>query len=758
MAVVSPRRFWMSITTHLGSISRTIMRPKRRLWVVLALFCVGYVVGWVYHFSVWISQTPAAPATAWAYNVAILVTYALLYVYLAYRITYDQKDPARVFWSLLLFSVFVFVIAGALAWASRAASPDVLIEADIRGFELETGVPLTLATVIKMNVVVLLEAGFAFMLLIFLRALVQFKRTRGSMRNWALMIGFMTFWSMLSFMRSPQEDLSFLQAVVLVPTIALMVINSFRLSWVAYLAFREKMAIIGLATLMLAILSIGMATGGDEGFLPRAGVYLQHYSYPIGSFTLLVKIFAILYCVTALLSLIFHLPTTSDFQRKAGEMAAMHSLTTLVGQVFEPERLFSSIASSPVEAGTAQKTWLALRDVRKGSLKPEIVATCDVEADDVRQYVDLNAIFDEVHSKRAPLVLEEAATDHRVMRTDDGIGSMLVVPLLSRDVCHGALFAVRDVAHGFEKDDIEALGVFASQAALAMDNARLFEEVVEKERMSRELTIAREVQQRLLPQSLPQMDGLSLSASYVAAHEVGGDYYDYMQIDDHRLALIVADVSGKGTSAAFYMAELQGIFHSVAPLTDTPAEFLAHANRALSRSLERRVFVSVVYAIIDTRSERVSMARAGHCPAGFVRLDGSARLVRTPGLGLGLDRSDRFRSSLAEEFIPLQPGDALILYTDGVIESRNRDGEEYGYERLLAAMRKHRHEDVDKLNARLLDDLQKFLGHDHYDDDMTMLVLKWHGVGVGVGRNDSSSDSTTRTAVEEVSSAHAKHD
>src|SRR5690625_256032 len=105
MAVVSPRRFWMSITTHLGSISRTIMRPKRRLWVVLALFCVGYVVGWVYHFSVWISQTPAAPATAWAYNVAILVTYALLYVYLAYRITYDQKDPARVFWSLLLFSV-----------------------------------------------------------------------------------------------------------------------------------------------------------------------------------------------------------------------------------------------------------------------------------------------------------------------------------------------------------------------------------------------------------------------------------------------------------------------------------------------------------------------------------------------------------------------------------------------------------------------------------------------------------------------------
>src|SRR5690625_7364346 len=110
------------------------------------------------------------------------------------------------------------------------------------------------------------------------------------------------------------------------------------------------------------------------------------------------------------------------------------------------------------------------------------------------------------------------------MRTDDGIGSMLVVPVLSRDVCHGALFAVRDVAHGFEKDDIEALGVFASQAALAMDNARLFEEVVDKERMSRELTFASEVLQRLMPQSLLTMDGRCLSATYVYSNADSDNY------------------------------------------------------------------------------------------------------------------------------------------------------------------------------------------------------------------------------------------
>lgn len=750
----------MSLPSHFQRLNRAAERRGGRGWLLLVLFTLGYLAGWGYHFVVWASQSPASSVVAFGYNAGILVTYALLFAYLSQKVKRFRKEPARVFWSLLVLAVAFFAIAGLLLWVSNLVSPEVLIEADIRGFELDTGVPLTAATVIKMNVVALLEVSFAFLILILLRDLVQFKRTKRSMRNWTLMLALMAFTSLLSFMRSPQEELSIIQGVALLPTVGLMVTNSFRLSWVAYLSFREKTTIIGLSMLMLAVIGTGMATGGDEGFLPRAGMYLQHYSYPVGSFTLLVMIFAILYSLTALLSLIFHLPTTSDFQKKAGEMAAMHSLTTLVSQVFDPERLFASITESPVEAGTAQTTWLAIRDSRRGSLKPEIRASVNIPVANIERLVDVQALFEEAQSTSAPVLLEEAAADHRVeARPGDGLGSLLVVPLIARNVCLGALFAARDVARSFEKDDVEALTVFAAQAALALDNARLFEEKVEKERLSKELTIAREVQKRLLPQKLPELPGLALAASSVSAQEVGGDYYDMARLDEHRLAFIVADVSGKGTSAAFYMAELQGIFHALGPLVASPAEFLTHANRALSQSLERHVFVSLIYGILDAQKEELVMARAGHCPAAVIDLNGDARFIRTPGLGLGLDRSDTYYRSVAEERIRLQPGDAFVLYTDGVIESRSESGEEFGYERLLGSLRSHRHEDADVLHLNLLEDLQTFLGHDRYDDDLTLLVLKWQGVPspVSIATNNTDKREAVRASPDTAHVSSSDH-
>jgi phosphoserine phosphatase RsbU/P len=719
--------------TQIRQLERTFAKRAARVWVIATLFGVGFVAGMGYHFAIWAAQSPPSTLVAALYNVAIVGTYGLLLYALSEKISRYTRDPARIFWSLLLFAVLAFGMARLLMWLSDLFSPDILVEADIRGFELETGVPLTPATVVKMNLVAVLEMSFAFIVLILLRELVQFKRTRQSMRNWTLMIVLMVFTSLLTFLRSPQSDIGWVQGIALVPTVGFMVVNSFRLSWVVYLSFREKTTIIGQSLALLVLLAAGMATGGDEGFLPRAAVYLQHYSYPLASFSLLVLIFGILYSLTALLSLIFHLPTTSDFQKKAGEMAAMHSLTSLVSQVFDPERLNSSIVESPVDAGTAQATWLVVRDMRRGSLEPEVLATCNVPTSNAQSLVDLSSLYDEAYARSAPVLLEEAAADHRVdARPGDGIGSLLVVPLIARGTMLGALFAAREVARSFEKDDVEALAVFGAQAALALDNASLFEEKVEKERLERELSIAREVQTRLLPQAIPQLSGLSIEASSVSAQEVGGDYYDLIRLDDHRLAFIVADVSGKGTSAAFYMAEMQGIFHALAGITSSPTDFLSHANEALARSLERHVFISVIYGVLDTSREELVMARAGHCPAAVINLAGEARYVRSRGLGLGLDRSPHFRASIAEERRKLEPGDAFVFYTDGVIESRNESGDEYGYDRLLHSLKKHRHEDATVLHERLLGDLQSFIGHMEYDDDLTLLVFKWRGIELDI--------------------------
>ncbi len=705
------------------------MGTRTRYALLLVSFLAFYALGFGYHLLAWSAGTPLSFGLALLYNLVILGCYASLWLLLSHLFRQRRATPAKIFWTTLVLGAFLFGLALAIAQLGRApglATPGA-------GFDYNTGVPLTLATVVKTNVLSLLEATFFFIMLLRFRDLVLFKRTKSSLRNWYLMLGLMVLAALATFMKPPPtEDLPDpLLVLTMVPAVALMVINSFRLSWIVHLSFKEKTAIIGLSVLLLAML--GASLGIDERSLqPGSSAFLMNYSFPLNIFLLLAIIFGILYCTTALLSLVFHLPTTGDFQRKADEMAAMHSLTHLVNQVFDSEKLVSTITASPVEAGSADAAWLAVADPETGSLRPRVIATHNIAPALVAELVDTAAFYQDVLATHEPLLLDQAPADHRLeARPGDGLGSLLVVPLVARDEMLGALFVTREVTHGFEKDDIEAISVFAAQAALALDNARLFEEQIERERMARELAIAREVQRKLLPQTLPVLDGVTLAASSVSAHEVGGDYYDFAPLDARRLAFIIADVSGKGTSAAFYMAEMQGVFRALSHLAPDPLEFLTHANRALANSLEKNVFISVIYGVLDLEDESLTLARAGHCPAITINLHGEARYLRSQGLGLGLDRGALFRKTLDVERIRLQPGDVLVLYTDGVVESRNAAGDEYGYDRLLEALRRHRHEDAPDLHAELLNDLNAFLGGiNQYDDDLTLVVLKWHGIGL----------------------------
>jgi serine phosphatase RsbU (regulator of sigma subunit) len=179
------------------------------------------------------------------------------------------------------------------------------------------------------------------------------------------------------------------------------------------------------------------------------------------------------------------------------------------------------------------------------------------------------------------------------------------------------------------------------------------------------------------------------------------------------------------------MAEMQGIFQALSRLAPMPSEFLHHANAAISESLDRNVFVSVIYGLVDTAKQELIMARAGHCPAAFVGVDGNATYIRSRGIGLGLDRGPLFSQSLTETTISLHPGDVVVLYTDGVVESRDPAGIEYGYDRLLEVVAANRQEDANDIHDALLADLNSFITESgDYGDDMTLVVLKWRGLGL----------------------------
>jgi len=714
-----------------GSLAKLSSGTRRA--VLLVFFAVFYVLGAGYQFILWNTGASASFFVTLVYNVVILACYGSLWLLISDWFKQRRATPASAFWHTLVLGTILFGLAYAVA--------------QIPGDFDEAGLPLTWTTIVKMNALSLMGATFLFVLLLRFRDLVLYKRTKSSQRNWYLMLGFMVTAALITLIKPLGEGVDPILILAIIPTVTFMMVNSFRVSWIVQLSFKEKMAISGLSVLLLGLFRVGssvlelfvvdsaeLASTG-EAVIVESGVldFLMFYSSPLSLFSGLAGMFGILFCITALLSLLFHLPTTGDFQRKADEMAVMHSLTNLVSQVFELEKLVSTITASPVEAGSADAAWLAVVDPETGSLRPRIIATHNIAPARLAKMVDTDALYEEAHLLKQPLLLNEAVVDHRVeARPGDGLSSLLVMPLRARNEALGALFVAREVTHGFEKDDVEAISIFAAQAALALDNARLFEEQIEKERLARELAIAKEVQQKLLPQCLPKLAGLTLAASSVSAQEVGGDYYDFVQLDDQRLAFIIGDVSGKGTSAAFYMAEMQGVFRSVSRIAPDPLDFLAHANRALASSLEKNIFISVIYGVLDLEKEEMLLARAGHCPAIMISLTGEARYLRSQGLGLGLDRGTLFRKTLAVEHIALQPGDVYVLYTDGLVESRGPTGEEYGYDRLLESVRTHRHEEALDLHDLLLADLDRFLGGlPQYDDDTTLVVLKWHGIDLG---------------------------
>ncbi len=250
----------------------------------------------------------------------------------------------------------------------------------------------------------------------------------------------------------------------------------------------------------------------------------------------------------------------------------------------------------------------------------------------------------------------------------------------------------------------------------------------EKKRLEEELRIAHEIQMSLLPQGAIRMPGLSVSAICVPAREVGGDYYDFLPIDEHRIGMLIADVSGKGTSAALYMAELKGLMLSLSRIYTSPRELLVVADRIISAHLDARSFITIAYAVIDRQARTMTYARAGHTP--LIHLPGAGprtARVLTPGglvLGLAIDDGRMFERLLEEETLPLEAGDLYVFFTDGISEAMNASDDCFGEGRLSRLIEAHAHLPSDELRERVLREIAAFVGDAPQHDDMTMILLR----------------------------------
>jgi sigma-B regulation protein RsbU (phosphoserine phosphatase) len=247
----------------------------------------------------------------------------------------------------------------------------------------------------------------------------------------------------------------------------------------------------------------------------------------------------------------------------------------------------------------------------------------------------------------------------------------------------------------------------------------------EKERLEESLRIARQMQQNLLPREITSAGNIDIATLNLPAQEVCGDYYDIIRMNDGELGVIIADVSGKGPSAALYMAEVKGVVLSLSRSALVPRELLLEANSILSPTLDSKSFITMTYAMISERKRHMKISRAGHNPMlQYCTASGTLDVVQPGGIGLGLGRNGIFEKSLEQVEKTLCSGDILVFYTDGLTEAMNAEKQLYGLSRLSNIIFQNKDQSTTRIKDAILRDLEQFLNHSEPQDDITLVLLK----------------------------------
>ena len=330
-------------------------------------------------------------------------------------------------------------------------------------------------------------------------------------------------------------------------------------------------------------------------------------------------------------------------------------------------------------------------------------------------------------------MIADAAADPRIVRHADpalAVRSVIVVPLTFRERSFGVL-AVTNPADDqpFTEVEFSLLLSLAEQAALVLHNAAFLNLQIEKSQLDLDLSIARGIQQMLLPRQTAELPGLDLDARYQPAQEIGGDLYDIIALPENRLGLVVADVSGKGIPASLLMAIARTHLRQIAPRHESPARVLTELNRAIAAYIHGGIYVTVLYAVIDVARNSVSFARAGHELPLFGRVDpgnGGFRthFVGSSGMPVGLVPDALFAESIVDQAAAFGSGDVLILYTDGVTEAPNEDGKEFSGARLADAVRSLHARSAREMNDGILESVRRFTGESVQHDDLTLVTVK----------------------------------
>lgn len=333
-------------------------------------------------------------------------------------------------------------------------------------------------------------------------------------------------------------------------------------------------------------------------------------------------------------------------------------------------------------------------------------------------------VLDEVVIRGKSVLTSDAQHDPRFASGTmvlQGVRAVLAVPLGVSEKVFGIIYADSPIAEGrFTEDHLKVLTTLASVAAIRVENARLVEARLERERLERELALASEIQQRFQPTAPPHITGYELQGISFPCYEIGGDYYDFIEREDGRLVIALGDVSGKGTAAALLMSSLHAAIHAQSASHDSLVATISAVNRYLADNIPANRFVTLFYAELDPESGSMAFLNAGHNPPLIVHSAGTVEQLASGGLPLGIKRDAEYREGRTQ----LQPGDVLVIYSDGVTEAVSPTGEEFGPTRLYEVVSRNVEASAAGIRDRIESSLTKFAQGTSAADDITLVIVK----------------------------------
>jgi sigma-B regulation protein RsbU (phosphoserine phosphatase) len=416
--------------------------------------------------------------------------------------------------------------------------------------------------------------------------------------------------------------------------------------------------------------------------------------------------------------------TAATDKAKHGDLLALISKVgiTLLASATLNETL-EQIVSLVFEAVPADRCLIMMRDQGSEDLRVAVARLRDRVGEVGEIRVSRN-VLDEVVIRGKSVLTSDAQHDPRFASGTmvlQGVRSVLAVPLGVSDKVFGIIYADSPIAEGrFTEDHLKVLTTLASVAAIRVENTRLVEARLERERLERELALASEIQQRFQPTAPPHVDGYELQGISFPCYEIGGDYYDFIEREDGRLVIALGDVSGKGTAAALLMSSLHAAVHAQSASHDSLVATISAVNRYLADNIPANRFVTLFYAELDPDSGALSFLNAGHNPPLIVHAAGTVEQLASGGLPLGIKRDAEYREGRTQ----LQRGDVLVIYSDGVTEAVSPTGEEFGATRLYEVVARNVNASAAGIRDRIESSLTKFAQGTSAADDITLVIVK----------------------------------